>query len=213
MLRRTFLLFAGFSSFAFGQASPRGILVNGVSPGMLFRLLKREGDSVTPVPVYNPFRSGDRFLIEIQLPADRFVYVLTQSLPVSNSSTRPFSLVYPKEGAPEPPLSGGVTHRIPAGAVIRMNEEVGRERLVVVSAREPLPSIRQLLLQSNPGGAKAVAGEGSNWLHDQSAATAWTGSSGGKDLDVTPHPDGWYGAARPGGLPIVIDVILTHNAR
>jgi hypothetical protein len=196
------------------QAQDRGILVNGVRPGVLLRLLKHEQGRAIPVPATYTFHSGDRLSLEIELAEDRFVYLLTQSIPSSGSRGGPFNMIHPMVPERDEALRGGITHRLPVNAVVRMNDQPGLERVVIVASRASVPDIRRRFEDSR----RTTRGLGDfqtqleDWIEKERAGTEWTGQRT-KGLGIVTNTDGWYGAARPQGMPIVVDLVLNHNGR
>ena len=105
-----------------------------------------------------PFRSGDRFKLEVEANRPAYVYVLNRTLPGDQDSVgsrgievisdedrrnrsgdrRKYTLLYPRGGDPRPVRRNARVQLPPGGQFFRMDDEPGIERLYVLASEEEI---------------------------------------------------------------------------
>ena len=142
-----------------GQSvSARGVYVDDESVGVKFQVLRERGGDLRRVSTTYPFRSGDRFKLEVETNRSAYVYVLNRTLPGdqnrvgsrgidvigdedrSNRSgdRRKYTLLYPRGGDPRPVRRNARVQLPPGNQYFGMDDDPGLEKLYVLASEERL---------------------------------------------------------------------------
>lgn len=110
----------------------------------------------SPAAATQGFESGDRFTLRVRPTADAYLYLFV------SDSEGGYTLVAPdleEDGSLPGAVAGGADARLPAGTILRLDEEPGVERLYLLASTQPLDEVDDLFEDERP-----LVGE--EWLID-----------------------------------------------
>ena len=101
----------------------------------------------SPVAVTEGLESGDRFTLRVRPTEDAYLYLFVSDTEGS------YTLVAPdlaEDGSLPAAVEGGADVQLPSGAVLRLDEEPGVERLYLLASTRPLTKVEELFGDERP---------------------------------------------------------------
>ena len=140
------------------ETGARGVYLDNESVGVKFQVLRERGGDLRRVSTTYPFRSGDRFKLELETNRSAYVYVLNRTLPGDQNRVgsrgipslrdrdrrnrsgdrRRYTLLYPRGGEPRPVRRNARVQLPPGNQYFAMDDDPGLEKLYVLASEERL---------------------------------------------------------------------------